>query len=169
MLVVSYHALHIYYPLQFHFSWTIYRVTVHIAVLAALVNGRTASNDDTRFVSYTWSSVFFLIIVPFFSDLWKLFIDKKAFQKKVHNFSKKNFCNDRYIHSQYETLMKESVLMITLAILFMYNLYSVIDIFDQHVISRRRNSFSHIYCFLSYIYKDCYNFLEVCRQCSHCS
>lgn len=51
MLIVSYHALHIYYPLQFHFSWTIYRVTV--AVLAALVNGRTASKDDTRFVSYT--------------------------------------------------------------------------------------------------------------------
>lgn len=52
MLIVSYHALHIYYPLQFHFSWT-YRAIVHIAVLAALVNGRTASNDDTRFVSYT--------------------------------------------------------------------------------------------------------------------
>lgn len=52
MLIVSYHALHIYYPLQFHFSWTIYRATVHIAVLAALVNGRTASNDDTRFVPY---------------------------------------------------------------------------------------------------------------------
>lgn len=53
MLIVSYHALHIYDPLQFHFSWTIYRVTVHIAVLAALANGRTASNDNTRFVSYT--------------------------------------------------------------------------------------------------------------------
>lgn len=69
MLIVSYHALHIYYPLQFHFSWTTYRVTVHIAVLAALVNERTASNDDTRFVPYKLSSVFFLIIVPYFSDL----------------------------------------------------------------------------------------------------
>lgn len=49
MLIVSYHALHIYFPLQFHFSWTIYRVTVHIGVLAALVNERTASNDNNRY------------------------------------------------------------------------------------------------------------------------